>query len=255
EIHPIGWNIANGGCANRKEISDLMSTIQREFAEELVVIDRAQGYRYYFYEKSTKDKNRDSTLHLLEALDLTPKSGEWKHKPLHPEVIPGPGGLSINAGKPIEEVFLNVNMEDLGIEIDQVVKICGLRKTVTLLDGETENSNSVHTTTPGFINAPVGLFRTDRLMDAQSNGEFIPDILFRSGKLTCGEFESNGRNDGSDDNKTLEERIKSVLNQFAKERLEPLASGSWDAYVKAQDKGRAYNLCPVTRTLLRQYVT
>ena len=255
EIHPIGWNIANGGTANHDETFNPVLTIQREFAEELVIIDGAQGFRYHFYKEAMNDKNRDSVLRLLETLNLKSSTGEWKDTLLTPTLVPSLDRIKINGIESPKEVILNVNADDLGIEIDQVVKIGGLGKTVSILDGETEKSYSVHTATPGFINAPVGLFRKDQLLDPKSACEFIPDILFRSGQLECGSFENNGSNDEGGGDHDLRESVEELLDQFAKERLESLPSDSWDAYEKAREQRQAYVLCPATRTLLRRYVT
>jgi len=234
EIEPIGWNIANGGTASDDEIRNPTLTMWREFAEELVIVNRAKGCRWHFSEASKTKENRLSVLRLLDKLGLTPVQDQWRDEMLNSVVISGPDEISINGCEPLRGVYLNVNMDDLGIEIDQVVKIHGLSKDVSLLDGETESAYSAHTAAPGFINAPVGLFRVDRSIDPLDE-EFIPDVLFRSGERKCGGF-------------------KEVVNEFAKERLRPLASDDWRVYEEAEAAGRAYALCPATRTLLRQYL-
>lgn len=247
EIYPIGWNIANGGSASLTELLHPMLTIWREFAEELIIIDRAEGCRYYFNEPSGSDKNRQSVLRLLDALNLTPEVGHWRHEMLRPEVISGRDSISINGGEPLTGVYLNLNMDDLGIEIDQVVRVRGLSRNVSLLDGETEDGRLADTATPGFINAPVGLFRVGQSIDFDQ--EFIPDVLFRNGELMCGEFGVSQSSVGDDHRR----RVTEVVNEFAEERLVPLPSDSWDVYAKARDDRRAYALCPATKTLLRQY--
>lgn len=216
----------------------------------MVIIDKNKGCRYYFYEEFKSGKNRQSVLRLLEELNLTPRARQWRDETLRPEVIPGPDQISINGGEPLTGVYLNVNMDDLGIEIDQVVKVHGLSKTISLLDGETEDGYSVYTATPGFINAPVGLFQVDQLIYPHSDQEIIPNVLFRNGELICGEFTSSR----SHANDALRMKVKDVLNKFAEERLVPFSSDSWDMYMKARNEERAYALCPVTKTLLQQYL-
>src|SRR5262249_43757180 len=48
DIRPIGWNIANGGCASREELVDPLQTVYRELCEELIIVDRFRKERYTF---------------------------------------------------------------------------------------------------------------------------------------------------------------------------------------------------------------
>lgn len=96
--------------------------------------------------------------------------------------------------------------------------------------------HSIHTATPGFINAPVGLFRVDQATIPYSNQESIPNVLFRSGELVCGAFGvSQGTVAGE-----LRMAVTEAVDKFAEERLASLPSEGWDVYKKARDDGRAY---------------
>lgn len=53
-IHPIGWNIANGGCNNLEELLNPSTTIMRELREELIIINSSNWYIF---------KSNDSTFY------------------------------------------------------------------------------------------------------------------------------------------------------------------------------------------------
>jgi hypothetical protein len=48
EVHPIGWNIANGGCDSLIELLNPLYTVERELREELLIIDGKREHLYVF---------------------------------------------------------------------------------------------------------------------------------------------------------------------------------------------------------------
>ena len=144
--------------------------------------------------------------------------------------LEGPDSLKITyAGKvhPVEGCFLNVNATDFGIEIDRVGKL-HVDKEVILCDGEIIGDR--------LVNRPVGLFEVERLNQMFQNGvtEFIPDRFFYNARCYCG--------------KDLKEVVvKECLPEIAPVRS-PLEIKQWEG------AERKYDLCPVTRNIMRRYL-
>lgn len=248
EIDPIGWNIANGGCASIEEIKRPKLAMARELSEELVIVDPNRRCRYVLGD-DPGGAVAAATQRLLRGLrtelaDETPREQELTLKP-----EPGPDEVAVtlwDSTTVTRGFFLNINATDLGIEVDQILRIEGLEPTAILLDGETEDPSREAGPVVGFVNAPVGLFRTAGFPDPAGNHRFVPDIIYWGG-VRYGVFPSGTSAIDSDPKERLE-----VLRRFAKERLEAKANQDWDDYSTTLGKGRAYDLCPVTRSIIRR---
>jgi len=125
--------------------------------------------------------------------------------------------------------FLNINVEDLGIEVDRVIRF-DLADTISLADGEINSGQ--------LVDRPIGLFRLERLERDLVSGatEFLPDLLFHGGRPA----------DPSRFRQLLTDDFLPAL-----ERKGLRLPGEIGAY---RSQSNQFDLCPVTRTLLRRYL-
>lgn len=180
DVHPIGWNIANGGTDTRSELLNPQETIDRELREELIIADFVNRERYVF--SADEEKPFDHPTHAaarrlwkrkfpdrdLNALKAVPVN-------ISPQV--GPDSLRVKMGGYDKEFrrdgfYLNVNGKDFGIEFDCVATIHGLPRHITLLDGEIDGGR--------LVNRPLGLFEVERFDERLRLGEemYVPDFFY-----------------------------------------------------------------------------
>lgn len=232
DVHPIGWNIANGGTDTRAELLNPHETINRELREELIIADFVKGERYVF--AADESKPFDHPAHAaarrlwtrrfpdrdLNALRVVPVS-------LIPQ--PGPDSLRVRMGRD-EEVrqngfYLNINGKDFGIEFDCMATIPGLPRHITLFDGEIDGGQ--------LVNCPVGLFEVERFDERLRLREetCIPDFFY---------FGDRRYDEGSDITRTLETHFI--------EHVRPIRTPREIEELRAAIKAHTHlGLCPVTR--------
>jgi hypothetical protein len=239
EIHPIGWNIANGGCDNRTELLNPQLTMERELHEELVIADFETDTRYTF-------PGDDDPAH-----NVARRLWGQAHKPLDPtrlktREVPidwhsGPDSLHIQVGHEDAPIirggfYLNINGEDFGIEMDRVATI-HLPSTVTLFDGELEGTS--------LVKAPVGLFATesfDELLRGQQTQEgqaFRPDVFF----FDAQRFDASK---GAD--------IEEILSRFKAHFQQFRTSGEMANFESSVNAGTHLGLCPVTARIVERHL-
>jgi hypothetical protein len=238
EIHPIGWNIANGGSDSRAELLNPQAIIERELREELIIADFERYNRYAFRkdaEKPLNDPAHEVARRLwtqrfpsLSGLDVVKVPIEWQ---------PGPDSLLVKVGndKSIKRqgFFLNVNGEDFGIEFDKVAKI-RLPGTITLFDGEMDGG--------ALLNCPVGLFNVERFSRqlrkvGPKEQSYKPDFFFFNAE----------RYDGS----KIDHIIK---NEFMKQVREFRTEEEIREFKEHIDEGEQYGLCPVTERIAARFL-
>ena len=234
-VHPVGWNLANGGAESAAELLDPLATIERELREELIIVEPEAGNRYVFdwsegrrvdhpefavaraiWQKTFHDRDFDD----LRELTLPLK---W---------LSGQDCVRIRFAdrEPVEVrgCFLNINAEDYGIEIDRVAKM-SVGPRAVFCDGEVVRGK--------LLNRPVGLFRVHRLHAAMAGGkrEFYPDRIFWNGQ------------DRSHDG--IETVVQESMDDVDRRRV--FSSDVRADYVAAAAK---FALCPVTDILIRRYL-
>ncbi len=233
EIFPIGWNIANGACDNRDELLYPLQALERELAEELVVLNPKRRVRYTLQpEEEQRNLDRPEFANFrrlwskqfknLDLQDFVPEplACKWEYGP--DEVL-----VNTDYGKSrLKDCFININAADLGIELDRIATIA-LPDDVVLCDGECRPDR--------VLNRPVGLFKVKKLQQAVSSGrkEFIPDLFFYSGKRWHG---TSWRN--------------FLHGAFS------IDVGQWRTpkEIKAfEDAARKNDLCPVTRSIVERH--
>jgi hypothetical protein len=237
DVHPIGWNIANGGTDTRPELLNPLETIKRELREELIIADFEKGERYVF--PSDQEKSIDHPAHAaarrlwkrkfpnrdLNALAVTTVQVEWK---------PGPDSLVVTMGS--EEAirrdgfYLNINGEDFGIEFDRIAVI-RLPRRVTLFDGEIDSGR--------LVNSPVGLFDVERFNTRLRLGEttYIPDFFY---------FGDRRHDDGSE--------LAQILKSEFIEHLRPIRTETErHELLHAINSNQHCHLCPVTQNITKRY--
>lgn len=234
EIFPIGWNIANGGCLTRDELLNPLATVEREFVEELVVVNRFK----HTYGVFADDKGRQVTAPRWLGSDSIWRSilGDSVNRFEKAEVpakwFAGPDSLKVDIGgecNQITDCFVNINAEDYGIEIDRIVKIAPDSDSV-YCDGE--QAGNV------LMNRLVGLFEVEKTEKQLASGIhwFVPDRFYFSGRER-------------DADQFLHVIRKEVV-PHSKGFRSPSELSAFEAAIRADQHLR---LCPVTQRILIRY--
>lgn len=243
DIHPVGWNITNGGSDSLSEMLDPSRIIQRELFEELVVFDLESDppRRLVLGEQGIGGDAFPSEAWRLWHARLMPRINNIAA--LTNELLPcgwlrGPDDLTVTyrGTGPSDHLphraagfVLNINAEDFGIEVDRAVRI-ELPETAVICDGEMISGC--------LLNSPIGLFEVQSMHEAIRKGslDFRPSILF---------FNAERHNPAD-----IEEVVEAFLEEKKRNGLLP------DVEIKqlgeADAKGLKYNLCPVSRTVIRR---
>jgi hypothetical protein len=237
DIDPIGWNIANGGCDSLGELQDPRRALERELCEELLIIDDRN--RFVFDCKQTDFPEREHALKYWARI-LGRQIEEQHEEVLSTNFRRGPDVLKVRfAGcdfGPYDGVFLNINAEDFGIEIDRIAEF-ELRGSIdkpveTLLDGEVNDTR--------VIGRPIGLFDVARKKElVRENAKCLPDAFFYRGK-----FYQEGT-----------ELVNVITGQFLpdlKKRKCRTAEEMKD-WKKHKRKRKHLGLCPVTSRIIQRY--
>jgi hypothetical protein len=232
EVHPVGWNIANGGCDSRQELLNPWETVERELREELIVIDPKLKLRYLLdpHEHRTVDHPDFATAwRLWQPRFQELNFPRFKKSRLLAGWLGGPDSLRVqfDSREPVASrgCFLNINAEDFGIEIDRVAKLA-LDEGAILCDGE-----AMH----GCLqNRPIGLFEVERFSEAFVDGStrFVPQWIFYNARRRVGA-----------ELVTITEQYRNYLKDLKVEM-------DTEDFQRAEKDGREYDLCPVTRSLV-----
>jgi len=236
DVFPIGWNIANGGCDSRYELLHPSETIERELREELIFMDPVRKYRYVFDRDAGKPvdwpefavarafwQTRRPDLEFSDAEELRIPVRWLEGSDSLTARLKGQGR---SQSEHTEGLFLNINAEDFGIEVDRVATI-ELAGDVCICDGEVVGGR--------LVNEPVGLFRTDRF-DPESlsaDSEFVPDVVFYDGH--------------PHERRELGPVIRKFLQRVSRFRS-PRSIRDY------RDCKRKYDLCPATRRIMQRYL-
>ncbi len=239
DIFPVGWNIANGGCDTRYELLNPLETLERELREELIAVNFEKERLCVFEEDEEKP---------LDRPEFGAARRFWRERFPHVKledferrVIPlkwsrGPDSLSVEIKgydrNLIENCFLNINGEDFGIEIDRVARMT-LDEDITLLDGELGLRK--------LLGRPVGLFDVHRLNQTleadEDQRDFRPDFFFYDG------------------DRYKAESLEGVIERLFIPRIfERRGYVDTTAHEAAKQAGVQFDLCPVTRRILRRYL-
>jgi hypothetical protein len=232
---PIGWNIANGGADSLSELLDPQTNIERELREELIVIEPKAARRYVFSwdegqpadhpdfaaaRRVWSETFRRRNFPNLEEVTLPLKwlSGSDSleiHFENHPKVV-------------LDNIILNINAEDFGIEVDRVAKL-EIPPDAVLCDGEIIRSQ--------LLNRIIGLFEVQRFNAALAAGhhEVFPDVIFHAGREWPG--------------KKLHEVVQLYLRSLQKRKI--WAPDVLREYLRTK---RKFGLCPVTRNVVKRYL-
>ena len=246
DIHPVGWNIVNGGSDNVLEMLDPQRIIYRELLEELLIFDiNDSDIRQLtpLIENGPAWLENPREAEVLRLWKIRFLQNGMKFDSIRQDRLPlgwmqGPDDLKVtfvdrkknvvqNGGA--RNVFLNVNAEDFGIEVDCVVRL-RLPETAVICDGELLEGV--------LLNSAIGLFEMQAMHQALRDGktEFKPDILFHGGR----------RYDDSD--------LQHVISQFQEEKSRNglLRDPEKKQLEEARCQKREFDLCPVTRNILRR---
>ena len=239
EIFPVGWNLANGGSDSPAELLNPFGVAARELREELIILNRKHGRRYFLKEEEHTENPLDMPEYLIaRCLWRTqlmrkgwPDIACFKSERLPMKWLDGPDTLRIRGnGKDFTEqpdCYLNIRAEDFGIEVDRIAKL-NLDDNAVLLDGELIKGK--------LIGAPIGLFEVRRMAALITNGsdEFLPDFFFYDGM----------RYDGK--TTTLQNVLSKKFLPHTR-KIRP----NWD-YREWTENRTPFNLCPVARGVLER---
>jgi len=258
ERQPIGWNIANGASDSSDELLHPEEIIDREFREELVMVNRDLGERYVV---PGPGGLLDRPEH-LKALKLWQsaftKDPKWSGKDVTsfpvkevqgPQWLRGPDLVTVRSGdapRPIGDVYLTITTEDSAIELDRIVEF-ELPSGTQLLDGEIKNGY--------LLNRPVGLFNVDKFRERHDPHdhrvvEFVPDMLLHSGEPLARFPNASVEPWSERDRKVRREAIIDLL----KENVLPTVQ-SKKIRQNWQKEPNKLNLCPVTRSIIRRHLS
>jgi len=236
DTYPVGWNIANGASDSLDELLNPLITIKRELREKLIILDFPNKLDYLFSWDSGKTLERPE---FATARDLWQRRfpgkdfGTFKQLKIPLDWGDGPDLLNITVGEnspiTLSGCFLNINALDFGIELDKIAKFSVDAKSV-LLDGEIIDQK--------LLDRPIGLFSAQRLEELilTDQTQFLPEILFHSGR--------------NQSDKSLDEI---VLGSYAA-MLEREGLRERKQTQKLQRNKDKYDLCPVTRRIIRRYL-
>lgn len=186
EIDPVGWNLLNGGTDNRRELMNPGLACEREFLEEFVVLGTQRRARLPLAGRegaAAEDPAQAMALRLWDKRH--PGRGFRTEDPRKLDVawVDGPDRVIVRMGdadcEPCGGVFLNVNAEDAGIEVDRVATIVLPRGAVVCF-GEVADGK--------LVDCPIGLFEVGRFPadaapEALARTELRPDWFFFGGAL------------------------------------------------------------------------
>lgn len=235
EVFPAGWNIANGMCDTSHELLNPRDAVERELREELLIVDSSIRNRYVFEGETGRwlglpecalarrlwdERFRDLNFPPLSELNLPLR---W---------LDGPDSVRVEFERPNKKrdvggadgIFLNINAEDFGIEVDRIVQL-NIGPDAILCDGEILAGR--------LLDRIVGLFSVGRLLEGLRQGSlaFEPDILFHGAR----------RYDAKAFRRVL---TRDYLPSVRAGKAAPLPSSA----------SIPLDLCPVTRRIIRRYI-
>ena len=247
DIHPIGWNIANGGANNVNDLLYPASIIERELREELIIIEPGRGRRYVFdwHDARLRDHPDFALADKLWMEQFRRRNfPEFSEIPLPLKWVPAPDmgvandnllnydSLLVKYGNdpPIHTGYglLNITGEDFGIEFDRIAKL-SVGPDAIFCDGEIINRK--------LLNQVIGLFEVYKFNEAYNNGELefkTPDLIYWNGENRTGE--------------SLGKVIEEYLDYRRINEKEIESSG-----IKKNDE-LTYSLCPVTHNLIHRFL-
>ena len=230
DFEPVGWNIANGGSGNIEELLYPQKVLFREFSEELIVVDNKTSHLYQF------DSFEEGLEYGIEpeALELWSERLGYDYVNYRKLSIPikwieGPDELVINYHQNSyrsKGCFLSITSKDNAVELDKIALIN--LKDVTLLDGELTRTNTRKNKNFNIYNRIIGLFRVDKVLKNFSGHKFTPDIIYFNGQ----------------------QHKPEVLNECIKMYLQEISDPPPKSAINAKF---SMDLCPITRSIVKQY--
>jgi len=247
EVFPIGWNIANGGCDTVEELLNPSIVIERELSEELIIVNKEKGIRDVFEGDAGKSIERpefEVARKIWSTFFNNIDINNFKE-----EIVPlkwylGPDRVTVNMidrpQKSTDFLYLNINAEDFGIEVDRIAKIY-LVDDDMVFDGELLFG--------GLINAPIGLFNIDRFSSKTFNNtsNIYPDWFYSNGTLHEGDSKEVTDREG----KSIRYTIENKFIPHAKKYISPAELKKW--YSTSPEE--RYRLCPVTEKIIKRYLS
>jgi hypothetical protein len=235
DIWPIGWNISNGGAESLSELLDPLAIIEREFREELIIVEPTDKCRYIFdWSEGKRPDHPDFSIarrvwdeifdrHDFQKIEDRTLPLKWLSG--HDTVVIRYNDVDTVT---ITDCFVNINARDFGIEIDRVAKL-SVNSNAILCDGELSKGK--------LVNQVVGLFEVGRFSKNLESGhtEFMPDLIFWNGQSRP----------SADIKSVVGEYLDYVVTQGIK-NIE--TRREWEAYPEK------YDLCPASRNILDRYL-
>jgi hypothetical protein len=238
EVFPIGWNIANGGTDSRDELTNPLDVIERELREELIIIDRERQVRYIF--EGDGEQPLDRPEHAAARRIIQKAFPQLNFDTMHTDEAPlkwerGPDQMTVGENS-VSGVYLNINAEDFGIEIDRIARI-HMNDSWALFDGEINDGYP--------LNAPIGLFEVSRLSQEYSKPEhpldpgavcFVPDLFFYGGEP----YQQGAK---------IDDAIRDFVERLLRDGIiTPEQAKEWEECEHKLD------LCPVTRRIISRHL-
>lgn len=255
EVPPVGWNIANGGCDSRDELLNPGNTIVRELNEELIIIDPGKGIQY-FYEKFHDLPDHNMVREHLRKHFPRGFFEDLKTEDALTSFEEGPDKLTVSiiggGTNDVEGCFVNINATDNSIELDKIAHI-KVGKEAIFIDGEIAHYYPIF----DIVNAPIGLFKKEDFDEQIRTGsrEFIPDVFFWNARRHPDNIKIDPS--GIAEPVIEKEKVRSELFECIKRFIVPkraFMQKTLKQFDSLCEKGEIYDLCPVTRSLVRRFL-
>ena len=162
DIHPVGWNIANGGAASVDELAGIDEVMLREFAEEVLFCDPERGRFAVPHVESQAAATAHKPSMRPEAA-WARRFGWFDDRPAHLAVAWASGPDAVRITLPDRTpvltpgLFVSINVDDFGIECSRLARI-EVPGGLVPLDGELLADDEL-------LDRAVGLFDPKTLSD------------------------------------------------------------------------------------------
>lgn len=166
DIHPEGWNIANGASGSRAELSDIEAVLRREVEEELMFLD---GDRLLVVGDPARNAELAAAVRAwrdtLDVASVETIPLRWTPGPDTLTVTDTEGETTVTTG-----LHVVISVEDFGLECARVATVA-VPPSAVPVDGELHAGR--------LLDRPVGLFAGAALAEPHPR----PRAVYRGGRV------------------------------------------------------------------------
>ncbi len=230
DAFPVGWNLANGASDSVEEMGEPQRILHREFGEELLIVDHEEKRLYVFDTQASNGPRGVQAVSLREwgKQCVGGPLDQYEYRPTPLKWFFGPDRVIVRVRgerHSSDGYFVNVTPEDNAIECDRIALV-NLKGSPVFFDGELMERQR--------LNRPVGLFKATSFEGRLDCRSFRPDLLFHD----------LSKKDPAD--------LERVVAEY-RMRVPEHSEDNVRAYKEAADRNLDFDLCPITRAMIRRY--